>query len=149
MTGKDQHRRWVLWVAGVAMLVSLLTACATPHAIAAGETPVELQGRYTGELPAADAAGRKITLDLETSGRAALVMDYVDKGTIVQTGTWRTESSSSGTVRLIVSLTEQNGRQLDEMIVFELRGSQLVAVAYDALIWGNQGLTLNAEANIP
>ena len=142
MIGTNNPGRWLLWGAGTALLFGLLTACSPSHAIAAVDATVELEDRYAADLPAADAAGRQVTLELEPSGRVALVMDYEDKGAIVQTGTWRAEETSTGETRLILSLTEQEGRQLDEMIVFELRGDKLVAVAYDTFVWGDQGLVL-------
>ncbi|HSO27800.1 MAG TPA: hypothetical protein VLS48_06990 [Anaerolineales bacterium] len=134
----------VVWLAGWLLMVGVFSACAPPQAIAAQETVAEPENRYSAELPAAHASDRTVTLELEPNGRAALLMDTADKGVVVQTGVWRAEQTSSGETRVIVSLTEQNGRQLDEMIVFEVHDDQLVAVAYDEFIWGSEGLTLNA-----
>jgi putative hemolysin len=57
-----------------------------------GECPVggiPVAGRYTVQLPAADASGRVVVLDLMQDGMATLTTQYIGKGApLVDKGTW-------------------------------------------------------------
>jgi predicted small lipoprotein YifL len=97
-------------------------------------TSVSFAGTYKAQLPAADAAGRNLTLVLNADKSATLTTEYIGKGTIVQKGTWSSSGSS-----VTVTLTEQDGRPVKVEITFELKGDELVATQWDQNLYGSVG----------
>jgi hypothetical protein len=97
-------------------------------------TGVSFAGTYKAQLPAADAAGRNLTLVLNADKSATLTTEYIGKGTIVQKGTW-----SSSDPAVTVTLTEQDGRQIKDEFSFELKGDELVATQWDKNLYGSVG----------
>ena len=101
---------------------------------------------YVALLPAADAAGRTITLNLKPDGSAELTTTYLGKGTIVEKGTWK----DNGDGTLTVTLTEKDGQKNSKPVVmkFQKDGASLKLVDYDKNVWGSEGLTLNQASEI-
>ena len=97
-------------------------------------------------LPAADAPGRTITLNLKPDGSAELTTTYLGKGTFVEKGTWK----DNGDGTLTVTLTERDGQKNSKPVVmkFQKDGASLKLVDYDKSVWGSEGLTLNQASEI-
>lgn len=119
---------------------------ATAAAPAATDVPVapvapnsKLVGSYSGILPAADAAGRVVTLDLAIDGTATMTTQFIGKGDpIVEVGTWAADGDSAH-----VSFTQNNGQPQDNRITWTLQGTNLVTTEYDKTLYGTAGLPLS------
>ena len=94
-------------------------------------------GTYQTEMPAADASKRVVTLILAPDESATLSQDYVGKSVVTQTGTWKNQGKDA-----LVTLTQQNGKPLNESMTFAWQGDKLAATQYDQRLWGSQGLSL-------
>ena len=101
---------------------------------------------YVALLPAADAAGRTISLSLKPDGTAELTTTYLGKGTISEKGAWK--DNGDGTIT--VTLTEKDGKKNAKPVVmkFQKDGASLKLVDYDKNVWGSEGLTLNQASEI-
>ena len=105
-----------------------------------------LTNTYFAVLPAADAAGRTITLRLKPDGSSEFTTSYLGKGTFVEKGAWK----DNGDGTLTVTLTEKDGQKNSKPVVmkFQKDGTRLKLVDYDKNIWGTEGLTLNQASEI-
>lgn len=103
-----------------------------------------LVGRFRGDLPAADSAGRTLTLENKADGTTTFTQDYHnDEPAIVETGHWEPDKEQT----LVVRLDKRNGEPLTMAVpmIFvyhpESAGS-LELVQYDPRDWGTNGLQL-------
>jgi hypothetical protein len=119
----------VLLVGLISVSALLLSGCGSP---AAGST---LPGNYLTNLPAADAAGRVITLTLVADQSASLTTDYMGKGVVVQTGKWASAGQD-----VVVTLTKQGATVINQEITFQLQGKDLVTTKWDKALYGSVGL---------
>jgi hypothetical protein len=119
----------VLLVGLISVSALLLSGCGSP---AAGST---LPGNYLTNLPAADAAGRVITLTLGADQSASLTTDYMGKGVVVQTGKWASTGQD-----VVVTLTKQGATVINQEITFQLQGKDLVTTKWDKALYGSVGL---------
>lgn len=130
---------------------------ATAVALAATEIPVapvapnsKLVGSYSGILPAADAIGRIVTLDLAIDGSATMTTQFIvssvgaanqgetRKGApIVESGTWIGEGDLARVI-----FTQSNGQPEDNRVTWKLQGTNLVTTEYDQKQYGTAGLPL-------
>jgi hypothetical protein len=112
-----------------------------------GDKLVELTdyvGSYQATLPAADSAGRDMTLTLEASGVAELSTDYMNgQPPIIQSGSWQKQEDGS----IVVALDQKDGQALANpvTITFWLSQGQLVSTIYDLSLFGSQGLRLQKQ----
>lgn len=99
----------------------------------------DLNGIYfiTGVM-AADSADRNLTLVLSLDGTAALMTEFVGRGTIIERGTW-----SAAQTRVMINWTELEGESINLRMIFELRGNGLTCVGPDPHGLGAMGVTLN------
>lgn len=98
---------------------------------------VSMIGTYSMEGPAADAASKKITLNLTADQTATMSTEFAGKAAIKAVGVWSQNGQS-----VAVVLNEQDGKPYSETIVFTLAGDTLSAVQYDTSMYGATGLTL-------
>ena len=94
-------------------------------------------------LPAASSPGREIALSLFGDSTAVMHTDYLnDEAPIEEIGIWETAAEV-----ITVTLTGRPDQAYDEAvtIVFADEGDQLVAVEYDAALYGEEGLVLYAQ----
>jgi hypothetical protein len=119
----------VLLVGLISVSALLLSGCGSP---AAGST---LPGNYLTNLPAADAAGRVITLTLGADQSASLTTDYMGKGVVVQTGKWASAGQD-----VVVTLTKQGATVINQEITFQLQDRDLVTTKWDKALYGSVGL---------
>jgi hypothetical protein len=117
-----------------------------PAAQAAITATQTLTNTYFAVLPAADAAGRTITLRLKPDGSSEFTTTYLGKSTFVEKGAWK----DNGDGTLTVTLTEKDGQKNSKPVVmkFQKDGTRLKLVDYDKNIWGSEGLTLNQASEI-
>ncbi len=119
---------------------------ATAAAPAATNVPVapvapnsKLVGSYSGILPAADAPGRIVTLELALDGTATMATVFIGKGDpFVEIGTWVGMGD-----RAAVTFTQANGQPQDNRITWTLQGPNLVTTEYDQAQYGSAGLPLS------
>ena len=99
----------------------------------------ELSGIYfiTG-VTAMEAADRNLTLVLSLDGTAALMTEFIGRGTIIERGTW-----SSAQRRVHINWTELDGEAINLRMIFELQGNGLTCVGPDPNALGTRGITLN------
>lgn len=118
---------------------------ATATVPAATEIPVapvapdsRLVGTFSGILPAADAIGRVVTLDLALDGTAIMTTQFIGKGNpVVESGTWVGDGDKA-----VVTFTQIDGQPQDNRITWTLQGSTLVTTEYDQAQYGSTGLPL-------
>lgn len=92
-------------------------------------------------LPAADTAGRVLSLALSENGGAALATDYMnDEAPIVELGTWEETEDGQLLVTLIGTAEEEYAAPVE--FVFAADGDTLTTVAWDTDLYGEDGLTL-------
>lgn len=116
------------------------------HAPAEPETPAlamrnQTVGRYTAQLPAADAVGRVIVLELNQDDTAVMTTQFIGKGEpIVEKGTWQMDGGdvavTLGTDKPLVFAPEFLTPN-DQPVVAKLVLQDPVAAGY-----GSDGLTL-------
>lgn len=112
---------------------------ATQVPVAPVQTDSKLVGSYSGILPAADAVGRVVTLDLALDGTATMTTQFIGKGDlIVETGTWVGEGDNAQ-----VTFNQNNGQPQDNRITWTLQGTNLVTTEYDQQQYGTAGLPLS------
>lgn len=88
-------------------------------------------GRYTAQLPAADAIGRVIVLELGADGAASMTTQFIGKGEpVVETGTWALAGENYA-----VTLDQQT-------LVFKPTDDKLVLQDSENAGYGSLGLTL-------
>lgn len=94
-------------------------------------------------LPAASSPGRVVELVLLDDGTAAMRTDYLnDEAPIVEVGVWE---ETGDTVTVTLSGTPDQEYDAPVTIVFAVEDDQLVAIEYDAALFGEEGLTLTAQ----
>ncbi len=127
------------------------TATPAPQGEATGVAPVateipaapvapssKLVGSYSGILPAADAIGRIVMLDLAVDGSATMTTQFIDEGNpIVESGTYVAEGDTA-----TVTFTQINGQPEDNRITWTLQGKNLVTTEHDKAQYGEAGLPL-------
>lgn len=132
------------------------TATAEPQGIATGVAPAatsvpvapvapdsKLVGSYSGILPAADAPGRIVTLELARDGSATMTTQFIGKGgPSVESGTWSEQDNTAD-----VTLTQKDGAAQDNRITWTLQGTNLVATKFDPAQYGTAGLALSRVGN--
>lgn len=92
-------------------------------------------GRWTGSLPAADAAGRRFTLVLLPKTAAELTTVYDGKGTVTEKGVWFADGRA-----ITVNLTERDGEPINSFLAYDLQGERLVPTpGWDTNLWGTSG----------
>lgn len=94
-------------------------------------------------LPAASGPGRIITLTLFDDGTLTFDTDYLNAEPVVaEVGTWEEAADGALTIRISGQGDEEYAEP--NVITFEQDGDRLVAVEYDASLWGSEGLILTA-----
>ncbi len=106
-------------------------------------TPNPVSGDYGGSIPAPDASENLVTLTLNEDGTAVLATTGSGKASSIQWGTWKADGSV-----VTVNLTDKDGAPLQDTIVLELKGNQLISTTLDETLHG-AGLTLTRDANSP
>jgi hypothetical protein len=92
-------------------------------------------GSYTAQLPAADAIGRVLVLDLMADNKTTLTTQFIGKGEpIVDNGTWTVDQKN-----VVVELEDANSKQT---LTFAPNGSTLVLQNPEEAGYGSAGLTL-------
>lgn len=98
-----------------------------------------LVGTYGAILPAADATGRVVTLQLLANGEATLTTQFVEKGdSTIETGKWTADGNSA-----VVIFTGVNGKKENNQITWTLNGDNLQTTKYDTGLYGSAGLPLH------
>ncbi len=94
-----------------------------------------LLGRWTGSLPAADAAGRRFTLVLMPRAGVELMTEYDGKGSVTEKGAWFADGSA-----LTINLTRRDGQPINSFLAYDVRGDRLVPTpGWDTNLWGTVG----------
>lgn len=97
-----------------------------------------LFGTYSGILPAADAVGRVVTLELAIDGSATMTTQFIGKGNpIVESGTWVQDGDKA-----VVTFTQVDGQPEDNRITWTLQAANLATTEYDQGQYGTAGLPL-------
>jgi len=98
-------------------------------------------GKYQGNLPAADAAGRVINLSLNPVGTAQLTTQFIGKGEpVIEQGRWYSTGNE-----LTVDLFKSDGRPSQSPLVWTLSGKSLIPKSWDRNLYGSMGLPLLKE----
>jgi hypothetical protein len=101
-----------------------------------------LVGTYSAILPAADAAGRVVMLQLLANGEATMTTQFIASGEpIVEIGKWTVEGSSA-----VVTFSEVNGKKESKQITWALEGDKLLSTKYDCAQYGSAGLPLQRSS---
>src|SRR5262249_51208559 len=128
-----------------AAIITAPPATSVPSAPGGTETPAppvpdnsKLVGSYAAILPAADAVGRIVTLDLGIDGSATMTTQFIGKGTpSTESGTWTADDNNA-----VVAFTQVDGKPEDNRITWTLKGNNLATTAYDKNQYGSAGLPL-------
>lgn len=105
------------------------------------EQPVGFTGTYVTEMPAASSPGRTITLVLNDDNSVDLSTDFQNgKPPIVETGTWQDNGDGTVTV-MLTGRPDGTVYNQPDVVTFGLDGDQLIAIAWDANVYGSEGLT--------
>jgi hypothetical protein len=95
-------------------------------------TPDPLQGDYSGIIPNVTGNQRIYTLGLTaTGGTAVLSIVETGKPSILSLGTWQTAGNE-----ITVDLDIKDGAPVQETLVFDLVGNDLVGKTYDQTVYG-------------
>jgi LysM repeat protein len=86
-------------------------------------------GAYTHVGPAADASALVETFLLTDDFKATHLLDYIGKARITETGTWTTEN-----FQYVVTLTNQDGKAINEQLKFQLDANGNLVSVGDAPI---------------
>lgn len=117
---------------------TVVPPAATDVPVAPVQPNTKLVGSYSGILPAADAAGRIVTLELALDGTATMTTQFIGKGDpVVERGTWVVDGDNA-----VVIFTQANGQPEDNRITWTLQGANLVTTEYDQAQYGSAGLPL-------
>ncbi|HZQ09232.1 MAG TPA: copper resistance protein NlpE N-terminal domain-containing protein [Anaerolineae bacterium] len=119
-----------------------IASAAQPGATAIPAAPVpagsKLVGSYSGVLPAADAPGRIVSLELAIDGTATMTTQFIGKGApSTESGTWVANGNEAE-----VTFTQVDGTPEDNRITWKLDGNQLTTTEYDTAQYGSAGLPL-------
>lgn len=105
-----------------------------------GERPPSgLNGIYLAkDLMTADSTCRNLTLVLSQDGTAALMTEFVGRGTMIERGKWSGEQQ-----RAEITWTDLDGEAIYLRMIFELRGNEMVYIGPDPHAFGIPGMRLN------
>ena len=106
-------------------------------------TPNPLTGDYGGTIPAPGPGEHLLTLTLGEDGTAVLADAEGGKASSLQLGTW----TANGNVVTVI-FTDKDGVPLQDTIVFELKGNQLVSTQLEEELHG-ASLVLTRDPNSP
>jgi hypothetical protein len=106
----------------------------------AAETP--LSGTYQGHAPAADAAQRVFTLNLDTDGSAVLTTQYIGKSKASESGRWVENGSE-----VILSFDAIGSGRPPRPITFRYHGHKLSPLHWDSSEWGGVGPPVLSRAH--
>lgn len=112
-------------------------------AVQATATPNPLTGDYGGAIPAPGPGENLVTLTLGEDGVAVLSTTETGKASSIQIGTWKADGNV-----VTVTLTDKDGAPLQDTIVFELKGNQLVSTQIEEELHG-ASLVLTRDPNSP
>jgi hypothetical protein len=122
----------------VVVLVVVFAACRAARPPAPPDVQGSVAGIYRAYLPAADAAGRAITLELRASGGAQLTTLYAGNGEpLAESGTWSADASG-----IRVQLAARNGGAVPAPIAWTQRRLRLEPSEWDEQVYGALGLPL-------
>lgn len=93
-----------------------------------------------GELPAADAAGRKITFELAPDGNARMSSEYVGRGSGIDVGWWSVRNDT-----LAVQLATKDGKPSGTTSTWRVAGTDLLPLVYNKDEWGANGIPLRVR----
>lgn len=94
-------------------------------------TPDPLQGDYSGIIPNVSGNQRIYTLGLTPGGTAVLSIVETAKPSVLSLGTW-----SAADTEITVTIAIRDGAPVDETLVFDLVGTDLVGKTYDQTVYG-------------
>jgi RNA polymerase sigma-70 factor, ECF subfamily len=101
--------------------------------------PQAFAGVYTSEGPAASSPGRVLRIELRPDGRVIWSTDYRNsRPPIVERGAWRV--AAPGRLEIQITGTDQRAYDTPRTLVFQPHGDALVAVDYDARLFGSGGV---------
>jgi hypothetical protein len=124
----------------VAVVAAGLLICGCSLFRGSNDPAEKVAGMYSARLPAADAAGRIVTLWLEENGTATLEIVYVGKGKPpVERGHW---SLRGDDVLVDLLYADEEGAR-DETLVFTPKEDGLVPKAWNRARYGDLSLPLN------
>lgn len=98
---------------------------------------VVLSGVYNISLPSNEQVDIFVALTLTPDLKATFNQSPKDQTPIIQTGTWTADGNKA-----TVLLTKEGDKTIEKKYVFELKDKDMVAIEYDRLDWGTNGLTL-------
>ena len=102
---------------------------------------IAAESARTATMPAADSPGLTMTLALSADGAASMTSDYQNgQPPIVETGGW--QQNDDGTVTTTFTMVDGRTLATPDVLTFALEDGGLVAVDYDEVIYGSQGLTM-------
>jgi NlpE N-terminal domain len=120
------------------LFISILAACT----VIAETIDSTLVGTYGAILPAADAPGRVVTLQLLPNGEATLTTQFIGSdSSLIEIGKWTANGNSA-----VVQLTEVNGKKESSQITWSLQGNDLKTTQYDTGQYGSAGLPLHRSS---
>lgn len=106
-------------------------------------TPNPVTGDYGGTISAPSAGQHLLTLTLNADGSAVLSTTEAGKSSTLQLGTWQANGNT-----VTVSLTDKDGVPLQDTLVFELKGDELVSTSLDPTLHG-ESLVLKRDPSSP
>jgi hypothetical protein len=118
-------------------LLAMMVLCAACALLRPKDPAEAVTGIYHARLPAADAAGRIVTLWLQPVGAAVLETVYVGKpGRAVERGSW-----SLRAMELTLVLFDDAGRP-STRLVYAVEADRLIPKTWDRVRYGDTGLPL-------
>jgi NlpE N-terminal domain len=115
----------------LALCCLLAVACST--LFAADRSP-GLSGIYQGNAPAADAARRVFTLNLDADGTAIFTTQFLGKQKASEHGRWAQSGS-----QVVLSFDPMGANRPPRPITFRHRGHKLSPLSWDSSEWGSAG----------
>lgn len=121
----------------------------TPLPVEDIPTPSPVKGVYTGQIPPTNGSARTLTLTLHPGGTASMVFFTAPAGEdsgqagleAILEGTWT--ENADGTVGVTLDQAPDGAKLAPaESFTFVRQDGQLVAVEYDAALYGPSGITL-------
>lgn len=114
-------------------------------------TPLPAATRVVGEVAeptvALGVGERRVLVQVAENNLVTLTTLEGSKAPLVQKGNW---SYEPGTRRLVLSFTEINGQPFKDQVVLEVKGSQLVPVAFNKALHGDLNqIELERRSSLP
>jgi LPXTG-motif cell wall-anchored protein len=106
-------------------------------------TPNPVSGDYGGTIPAPGPGEHLVVLTLNADGSAVLATTETGKSSTLQLGTWKADGNT-----VTVTLTDKDGTPLQDTLVFDLKGDELVGTSFDKALHGDS-LALKRDPNSP